>query len=131
MKSKLFIQIVFTAIVIFAISGYLFAADTAARVYDREDTTYVPLYNAQVVWEFEGEPPLIQYTDINGKCSTTHDPSDSCMLSVSASAPGYTPVNPASGSYTVYCYEQFQFTFIMDDTDILSGFDLDVGFGFI
>ena len=70
MKANRFIPFVLPAILILTISGYLFTANYTARVYDREGMSYVPLYNAQVVWEFEGEPPLIQYTDIYGKCST-------------------------------------------------------------
>jgi len=108
---------IFPVILIVLLSiGYIFGEVYTARVYEVIDTTKIPIDSAFVEWQFD-TTGVNGYTDINGKFSVVHNPTDSCSLSVCVSKPGYVPVNPASGSYNVICSEQFDFNFKLAPAD--------------
>jgi len=109
--------------IVFSISTPMlsYAEDYVARVYEKINQVVFPIDSARITWYFEGENPVVQYTDENGRCLTTHNPADSCSLRVVVYHPDYNPLIPASGEYIVNCNEQSIFNFNMEPAhDIFS-----------
>ena len=118
MRSKIYVFLAFLLVISLFQVNPVQSQTHSAYVYYLDDSTEVPIDNAEVTFRFgSGTGSGTFYTDIHGMAYTTHACDSSCALRVSVNADGYDPVNPASGEYRTHCDAQHHFPFLMEPAD--------------